>query len=656
MGAKWFGAASSARKTRRCSPGAAAMSTTSLPGMLHAAFVRSPHAHADPRHRHARRAGARACIACSPSPTCRSHAAADRAAPGAEPGDQASLHAVCLPSTKPVFVGEPVAIVVADSRYLAEDAAALVEVDYEPLPAVSDCVAALAAGAPLAHRGSEVESRRRHPDQGRQRRRRLRAGRACVSRADLPASRRAVLSGMPRHDRGAGPYDAIMADALTIYVSSQGPHRHKRGAARPARSGRIISCASSRPTSAAASAPRAASMPSTGRSRPRRSRCGRPIKWIEDRHENFLCHPAGARSVLGHGDRGRRGCPHPRACAASSSTRPAPIMPWGVVLPWIAATSVPGPYVIPNFHLDVTVAFTNKVPTSPVRGAGRPQACVVMERLMDRVAHEVKLDPRRGAAAQLHPAVADALQGRHHLPRRPAGDLRQRRLSDLPGRRRSKPPTTPALRPARRRRAAQGRYIGIGIGNAVEATGLGPYESATARVSTSGKLTRLHRRDPAGPVAQDHARPDRRRHLGVTPDDDHHRDRRHRRDRARGRLVCGPHGGQCRLLGASRRAASWRTRSSRFAADMMEAAEADIVLEDGHRQDRAAPTSSAASARSRRARSACRASPWPAARPPGLESHQPLHARPVDLFQRHPCRRGRGRYRDRQREDPALSW
>ncbi len=53
---------------------------------------------------------------------------------------------------------------------------------------------------------------------------------------------------------------------------------------------------------------------------------------------------------------------------------------------------MPGPYVIPSFHLDVSVAFTNKVPTSPVRGAGRPQACVVMERLMDRVAHELKLD------------------------------------------------------------------------------------------------------------------------------------------------------------------------------------------------------------------------------------------------------------------------
>jgi len=50
-------------------------------------------------------------------------------------------------------------------------------------------------------------------------------------------------------------------------------------------------------------------------------------------------------------------------------------MPWGVVMPYIAATTVPGPYVLPAYALDVTVAYTNKVPTTPVRGAGRPQAC-----------------------------------------------------------------------------------------------------------------------------------------------------------------------------------------------------------------------------------------------------------------------------------------
>ncbi len=68
-------------------------------------------------------------------------------------------------------------------------------------------------------------------------------------------------------------------------------------------------------------------------------------------------------------------------------------VPWGIVLPWITATTVPGPYVIPHFKLDVVSVFTNKIQTTPVRGAGRPEAVMTMERLMDRVARELKLDP-----------------------------------------------------------------------------------------------------------------------------------------------------------------------------------------------------------------------------------------------------------------------
>ena len=67
-------------------------------------------------------------------------------------------------------------------------------------------------------------------------------------------------------------------------------------------------------------------------------------------------------------------------------------MPWGLIMPYIAAVTVPGPYVVPNYRLEMTVAVTNKVPTTPVRGAGRPQAVFAMERLMDRVARELKLD------------------------------------------------------------------------------------------------------------------------------------------------------------------------------------------------------------------------------------------------------------------------
>ena len=73
---------------------------------------------------------------------------------------------IALASTETVYAGEPVAVVVADTRYLAEDAAALVEVDYEPLPGVSDCVAAMEPGEPAGACGSEVERRRPRADHG----------------------------------------------------------------------------------------------------------------------------------------------------------------------------------------------------------------------------------------------------------------------------------------------------------------------------------------------------------------------------------------------------------------------------------------------------------------------------------------------------------
>src|SRR6185312_1064360 len=120
-------------------------------------------------------------------------------------------------------------------------------------------------------------------------------------------------------------------------------------------------------------------------------RLQRPVKWIEDRREHFLATTQerdqywsveialdesakllGVRGTMLH-DTGA-------------------YLPWGVVMPYIAATTVPGPYVLPAYELSVTVAYTNKVATTPVRGAGRPQAVFAMERLMDRAARELGID------------------------------------------------------------------------------------------------------------------------------------------------------------------------------------------------------------------------------------------------------------------------
>ncbi len=118
---------------------------------------------------------------------------------------------------------------------------------------------------------------------------------------------------------------------------------------------------------------------------------GRPVKWIEDRREHFLCATQErdqywdvAIAVDADGKiLGVRG----RMLHDSGA-----FVPWGIIMPYIAAATVPGPYVVPAYQLETTVVLTNKVPTTPVRGAGRPQAVFAMERLMDRVARELQLD------------------------------------------------------------------------------------------------------------------------------------------------------------------------------------------------------------------------------------------------------------------------
>ena len=271
-----------------------------------------------------------------------------------------------------------------------------------------------------------------------------------------------------------------------------------------------IRCAWSRPTSAAASARRAAFYPEYVRVAVAAKALGRPVKWIEDRRENFLAtHQErdqywdveiavdanakilGVRGTLVH--------------------ETGAYVPWGIVLPWIAATTVPGPYVIPHFKLDVLVGLHQQDPDDagarrgPARGrrhdgaADGPRRARAEARSAPRCAGAISSSPSRcptrsassSATAARSPTTAATI-------RRARRGARGRRLRGLRAR-------------ARTRRARQGRYIGIGIGNAVEATGLGPYESATVRVSTSGKIARLHRRDAAGPVAQDDARADRRR-------------------------------------------------------------------------------------------------------------------------------------------------
>ncbi|HEY8612149.1 MAG TPA: molybdopterin cofactor-binding domain-containing protein, partial [Roseomonas sp.] len=126
------------------------------PGLLHAAFLRSPHAHAaiDRIDAAAARAlpGVHAVLTLADLAPHLTDTRLVVALPS--PAYRLELHRPVLADSEVVHVGEAIAVVIAESRHIAEDAAALVDVDYDPLPPVADCVAALEPGAPVAHRGA----------------------------------------------------------------------------------------------------------------------------------------------------------------------------------------------------------------------------------------------------------------------------------------------------------------------------------------------------------------------------------------------------------------------------------------------------------------------------------------------------------------------
>jgi carbon-monoxide dehydrogenase large subunit len=577
MGAKWFGASVKRKEDPDLLTGRGRyVDDIDLAGMLHAVVLRSPYAHAAIRGIDKSAAlalpGVHAVFTYADLPEPMQRQTVPLLVPS--PTIKQVFMPYCLARDEACFVGEPVAIVVADSRYLAEDAAALVAVDFEPLPAASDCAEALAGDALLAHRKSPDNLAAFVP--------------ISVGNTDAAFTQAAHVFRETIFQHRGGPFfmecrgmiaapDPV-SEALTIYVSSQGPHRHKRVLLDlldwADHQLRIVT-----PDVGGGFGPKGSFYAEYGALAAAALSLRRPVKWIEDRHENFLSTQQerdqywdveialdrdakilGVRGKLVH-DAGA-------------------YMPWGVVLPWIAATSVPGPYVIPNFRLDVSVAFTNKVPTSPVRGAGRPEAAVVMERLMDRAARELKLDRAEVRRRNfIQPSQMPYKVGIIFRDGRPvtydSGDYptcQQKALdaADYDGF---------AARQAAARKA--GRYIGLGIGNAVEATGLGPYESAVARVSTSGKLTVYTGATPQGQSHKTTLAQIAADHFGCTPDDV--------------TIVCADTAATALGIGsfAARTAvnagssvhlasAELAQKIKRFAADMMEASEQDIVLEEGH--------------------------------------------------------------------------
>ena len=454
-----------------------------LPGMLETAFVRSPHAHALIRGIDKTAAlaleGVHAVFTLA---DLKPHLTKDRLAVALpSPSYKQTLDRPVLAMNEVVHVGEPVAVVIADDRYIAEDAAALVAVDYEPLPASVDGKQALAAAAPLAHRQSPHNLVAEFT---------MEFGDAKAAFAAAPHVFRESLwqhrgGGHSIECRGVVARHDPLEDRLTVWSSTQTPHAAARILSdlfgREENRVRVIA-----PDVGGGFGPKLVFYPEDVSIALVAMLLGRPVKWIEDRYEHFVATTqerdqywdveiavdADARIL---GVRGTLIHDHGAYTAR------------GVNVPYGSAAAMTLCYQVPAYRLDVKLALTNKVPVTPVRGAGQPQGVFAMERLLDRVARELKLDRAEVRRRNLVPAAkmpyATPLKTRGGMqvvldsgdyPACQQMALQRAGWDDFPARQRT----------AR----AQGRYLGIGLANFVEGTGRGPFEPVTVRIASSGKV------------------------------------------------------------------------------------------------------------------------------------------------------------------------
>ena len=403
-----------------------------------------------------------------------------------------------LAVSKVRHVGDAVAVVVAETREQAADAAELVEVDYEELPAVVDVVAATQDGAPQLFDDvpNNIPFDWELGDKE--------AADAGIAAADhvttLEFRNQRLIPNAIEPRAAIGDYDDSR-DHYTLYTTSQNPHvirllmsafvmgipEHKVRVVSPDVGGgfgsKIFHYAEEVIVTWAS------------------KRLGRPVKWTAQRSESFVTDAHGrdhaTKAEMGFDADGRitalRVDTYANLGAYLSTFAPC-------VPTYLYGTLLQGLYTSPAVHVNVTAAFTSTVPVDALRGAGRPEATYVLERLLDQAAHELGQDPAELRRKNLIPAF-DGSESQPGYETQVAlvydsGDYgasldKVLEMVDYP-----------ALRREQEEARAGGRYLGIGFSTYIEACGIAPsavvgalgaraglYESASVRVQPTGKVT-----------------------------------------------------------------------------------------------------------------------------------------------------------------------
>ena len=493
MSTRLFGSAIRRREDPRLLTGTGTFTDDiQLPGMVHAAMLRSPHAHA--RITAIDTSKAKAAPGVVAVFTGADTAGVLKPMPCAWllPNSDLKVAEYPVMATETVrYVGDIVAVVVARTAYQAYDALDLIAVKYAPLPAVVDPQKALAKGAPELH-GSAPGNQAFHWT--------VSGGDAAAAFAqpgavvvkDRIVQQRLIPTAM--EPRSAVAQWVAASQELTLWNTTQNPHIVRFigsivtgvpedklrvvapevgggfGSKIPQYPGEFIACFCA-------------------------MKLNRPVKWTETRSENYMATTHGRDHVqevemCGMRDgtiTGVRGTVYAGMGAYLSTAAPGiPTILHGLMLC--------GPYLIPNVHEDVYGAYTNTTPVEAYRGAGRPEATYLLERLIDRFAAAIGMDPvdvrRRNLIPKFdngHP-VATGLSydsGDYHANLEKA-------LAHV---------GYDALRREQAEARKHGRHIGIGVSTYVEICGLGPsqvagaigfqgglWESAIVRFHPSGKV------------------------------------------------------------------------------------------------------------------------------------------------------------------------
>ncbi|MFZ0128715.1 MAG: xanthine dehydrogenase family protein molybdopterin-binding subunit [Candidatus Dormiibacterota bacterium] len=448
-----------------------------LHGALHAAFLRSAHANA--RIVSIDVAAATAAPGVHLVLTGHDIGALNSPLPLLSPNSALSSPRTQLPLavSRVRYVGEAVAMIVADDRYLAEDAAALVRVDYEPLGAVVDLVSA-AGSADRVH--DEVPGNLAGAiDDG--------IGDVEAAFANAPFVERLHLSlertcASPIETRGVLAEWDPKAELLRVWDSTQAPVAIKHGLCRllglPQDQVEVVAPDVGGGFGAKIMLfyPEEVLVPFAAR------QLGLPVKWAEDRWEHFVAANQ-ERGQIHDAEIAFDADGTILAVRTSFIHDTGAYIPYGIAVPANTATHVLGQYKVANYSVHGDILYTNKPPVSPYRGAGRPHAVFVMERLICAVGRRLGVEPHVIRARNLIPADEFPYDVGLHIDapvRYDSGNYPAafgKALDHLD-------PTS--FRIEQREARNQGRFIGMGMGTYVESTGPGPYEGCAARLTDSG--------------------------------------------------------------------------------------------------------------------------------------------------------------------------